>query len=210
MPRPPPPPRLPKQAALRPRPPFINLSGDYRFLRGGYWALVDAELNGIESRPSPMQAATAQNCAATLLVAQHHGIPCVDWKVARKAKDVVPPSILVPNAGHTDTYYHCESPRSAASQWRSATQNGTRPALVVKKEGTLRSIKQVVGMTMGDHFQLAWKVWQVFGVPLSTIWYLDSDAGPLFLSLDPLPLHELTERELRLFEEVSQRPMSPS
>ncbi|MGB1697655.1 MAG: hypothetical protein ACPHK8_04590 [Thermoplasmatota archaeon] len=62
--------RLPNQASQRRQPPFINLSGDYRFLRGGYWALVDAELNGLESRPSPLQAVTAQNCAAALLVAK--------------------------------------------------------------------------------------------------------------------------------------------
>ncbi len=156
-----------------------------------------------------MQAATAQNCAAAILVAERAGIPCAKWKVARKPEDVRPPALLVPNAGHTDTYYHCESPRSAASQWRSATQNGTRVALVVDKVGPLKSMNQVVGTTTSEHYNLAWRVWQAFGVPLATIWYLDSDDGPLFVSLDPLLLHDLTERELRMFEEVSTRPMSP-
>ncbi len=210
MPNPPAPPRLPRQDHRRPPPPFINLSGDYRFLRGGYWALVDAELNGYESRPSPLQAATAQNCAAALLVAKRAGIPCATWKVARKPEDVTPPAILVPNAGHTDTYYHCESTRSAASQWRSASQNGTRTALAVERTGKLRSMKQVVGTTTSEHFDLAWQVWQAFGVPLATIWYLDTEDGPRFVSLDPLLLHDLTERELRIFGEVSTRPMSPS
>lgn len=189
---------------------FLNLCGDYRFLRGGYWALVDSELNGVESRPTPMQAVTAQNAAASLLVAARSGIPCAPWSVAKRPEDVVPPCVLVPNAGHTDTYYHVHSPRSAASQWRSATQNGTRAALAIQKVGPLKCLKSITGVTTSQEFGLAWSIWVVFGIPLCTVWYLDGPDGPRFVSLDPLPLHELTERELRLYEEVSQRPMSPS
>ncbi|HJQ92654.1 MAG TPA: hypothetical protein VJ874_00040, partial [Candidatus Thermoplasmatota archaeon] len=222
--------------ALRRR-PFINLCGDYRFLRAGYWALVDAELNGIASNPSPMQAVTAQNAAACLLVARHAGIETVEWKVARTAQDVEPPSLLVPCSGMTDAHYEVKSARSRAAQWRSATQNGTRAALAVKLDGDLRSMRMIVGVTAHEHYHLAWNVWRTFGVPLATIWYVQPEspespvppvpsvppatspaepapapepapAGrPLFLGLDPLPLHELTERELRLYEEISQRPL---
>jgi hypothetical protein len=196
--------------------PFINLCGDYRFLRAGYWALVDAELNGVESSPTPIQAVTAQNAAACLLVAKHSGIETVDWKVARQPQDVEPPSLLVPVAGLTDTVYEVKSTRSRAAQWRSATQNGTRAALAVRLNGDLRSMNMIVGVTTHDNYHLAWDVWRTFGVPLATIWYIESGdpegepgSKPLFLGLDPLPLHELTERELRLYEEVSQRPMQP-
>jgi hypothetical protein len=177
-------------------------------LRGSYWACVDAELNGVESRPSPLQAATAQNGAAALLVAAQAGIPCATWAIARKATDIKVPAILVPNAGQTDTYYHVNSERSAASQWRSATQNGTRPAVAVERAGALKSLKVILGVTTGDHADLAWQTWQVFGIPLCTLWYLDAESGPQFVSLDPLPLHDLTERELRMYEEVAKRPMS--
>lgn len=206
-----PPQRLPERRGAPPRAPaFINLCGDYRFLRGGYWALVDAQLNGVEPSPTPLKAVTAQNSAAALLVAEQNDIPCASWVVARKASDVRPPCILVPNAGQTDTYYHVNKPRLAASQWRSATQNGTRPALVVDRAGPLRSMKVILGVTTGDHPDLAWQLWRVFGIPLATAWYLDTDDGPRFVSMDPLLLHDLTERELRLYEEVARRPMSPS
>ncbi len=215
-----PPARLPRQEPGAPavRPPFINLCGDYRFLRGGYWALVDAELNGVSSRPTPLQAITAQNAAACLLVAKAAGIPTVDWKLARRASDVEPPCLLVPVAGLTDTCYQVNKPRSAESQWRSATQNGTRPVLAVSLPGPLRSFKLVLGTTAHEEFQLAWQVWQTFGIPLALVWFVEAPAPteddpdatkPLFLGFDPLPLHELSERDLRLFEEVSQRPMSP-
>jgi hypothetical protein len=201
------------QQALRQR-PFINLCGDYRFLRAGYWALVDAELNGIATNPSPMQAVTAQNAAACLLVARHAGIPTVEWKVARAPQDVQPPCLLVPCSGLTDTHYEVQSTRSRAAQWRSATQNGTRAALAVNLEGDLRSMRMIIGVTSHDNQQLAWDVWRTFGVPLATIWYIEAgdpdDEGvgsrPLFLGLDPLPLHEVSERELRLYEEICQRP----
>ncbi|HUR25330.1 MAG TPA: hypothetical protein VM327_04865 [Candidatus Thermoplasmatota archaeon] len=204
------------EQALRRR-PFINLCGDYRFLRAGYWALVDAELNGIASNPSPMQAVTAQNAAACLLVARHAGIATVEWKVARAPHDVEAPALLVPCSGMTDAHYEVRSARSRAAQWRSATQNGTRAALAVKLDGDLRSMRMIVGVTSHDNYQLAWDVWRTFGVPLATIWYIESGdpdgpegaAGskPLFLGLDPLPLHEVSERELRLYEEISQRPL---
>ncbi len=201
--------RLPSRRGAAPlAPAFVNLCGDYRFLRGGYWALVDSELNGVESRPSPMQAVTGQNAAASLLVAAQHGIPCATWKVAKRPEDVAPPCILVPNAGHTDTYYHVQSPRAAASQWRSATQNGTRAALAIHKSGPLKCLKVITGVTTNHAYDLAWRIWAVFGLPLCTVWYLDAPEGPLFVSLDPLPLHELTERELRMYEGVSARPMS--
>lgn len=194
--------------------PFINLCGDYRFLRAGYWALVDAELNGVESSPSPIQAVTAQNAAACLLVAKHNGIDTVDWKIARKPQDIEPPCLLVPIAGLTDTCYEVKSTRSRGAQWRSATQNGTRATLAVKLNGDLRSMRMIVGVTAHENYHLAWDVWRTFGVPLAEIWYVEAGdpdgpdgSKPLFLGLDPLPLHELTERELRLFEEVSQRPM---
>lgn len=197
------------------RRPFINLCGDYRFLRAGYWALVDAELNGIASNPSPMQAVTAQNAAACLLVARHAGIETVDWKVAKGPEDVEPPCLLVPCSGLTDATYEVKSTRSRAAQWRSATQNGTRTALAVKLPGELRSMRMVVGVTANENYQLAWDVWRTFGVPLATVWTVEvkDPAAPtgtrdLFLGLDPLPLHQLTERELRLFEDISQRPLS--
>jgi hypothetical protein len=197
----------------RPR-PFINLCGDYRFLRAGYWALVDAELNGFESSPTPIQAVTAQNAASCLLVAKHAGIPTVSWVVARKPQDIQVPSLLVPISGLTDRCYEVKSTRSRAAQWRSATQNGTRTALAVSLGGELRSLRMVVGVTAHENYHLAWDVWRTFGVPLAEIWYVESGdpdgpegSKPLLLGLDPLPLHELSERELRLFEEVSQRPM---
>ncbi len=216
-----PPGRLPRQEPGQPpaRPPFINLCGDYRFLRGGYWAQVDAELNGVPSRPTPVQAITAQNAAACLLVARAAGIPTVAWTLARRPSDVEPPCLLVPVAGLTDTCYQVNKPRSAATQWRSATQNGTRPVLAVSLPGPLRSLKLVMGVTTHDEYQLAWNVWQTFGIPLALVWFVEAPAptdddpaatAPLFLGFDPLPLHELSERDLRLFEEVSQRPMSPS
>ncbi len=196
---------------------FINLCGDYRFLRGGYWALVDAELNGVESSPTPVQAVTAQNAAACLLVARHAGIPTVEWSLARRPEDVEPPALLVPVSGLTDTHYEVHTKRSRDHQWRSATQNGTRPALAVRLTGELRSLRMVVGVTSHDHFNLAWDVWRAFGIPLATVWYVESGdpdgpegSKPLFLGIDPLPLHLLNERDLRLYEEVSQRPMSPS
>lgn len=202
---------------LRTLRPFINLSGDYRFLRAGYWALVDAELNGVEPCPTPIQAVTAQNAAACLLVARHNGIETVDWTVARRPEDVHIPALLVPVAGMTEKAYEVKSARSRAGQWRSATQNGTRAALAVKLTGELRSMRMVVGVTANENYHLAWDVWRTFGIPLAEIWYLETGgegtepgtSRPLFLGLDPLPLHELSERELRLYEEVSQRPMSP-
>lgn len=196
--------------------PFINLCGDYRFLRAGYWALVDAELNGVTPSPTPIQATTAQNAAACLLVARHAGIPTVEWCVAKRPQDIEPPALLVPVAGLTERCYEVKSTRSRASQWRSATQNGTRPALSVKLNGELRSLRMIVGVTAHENYLLAWDVWRTFGVPLGEVWYVetgdpDVDGGsrPLFLGIDPLPLHELTERELRLYEEVAQRPMEP-
>lgn len=199
-------------------PPFINLCGDYRFLRGGYWALVDAELNGVSSRPTPLEAATAQNAAACLLAVKQAGIPTVPWKVARRPEDVVPPCLLVPVAGLTDRTFEVQKERSAESQWRRATQNGTRAVLAVDlSPGPLRSLKMFLGTTAHDNYQLAWDLWVALGLPLATVWFVeagdpDGDEGsrPLFLGVDPLPLHELTERELRLLEEVSTRPMSPS
>lgn len=205
-----PPTRLPARRNAAPsRPTFVNLCGDYRFLRGGYWALVDAELNDVAPAPTPMQAVTAQNVAAALLVAQAQAIACPTWSIARRAADVEAPCILIPNAGQTDTYYHVHSPRSAARQWRSATQNGTRAAVAVRKDGALRSMKVILGITTGPHIELAWAAWATFGMPLCRLWYLDGDV-PRFVSLDPLPLHDLTERELRLYEEVARRPMSHS
>lgn len=194
--------------------PFINLCGDYRFLRAGYWALVDAELHGVEPSPTPIQAVTAQNAAACLLVAKHAGIETVDWKIARDPHDVEPPSLLVPVSGLTDRCYEVKSTRSRAAQWRSATQNGTRATLAVRLNGDLRSMRMIVGVTAHENYHLAWDVWRTFGVPLAEIWYVEAGdpdgaegSKPLLLGLDPLPLHELSERELRLFEEVSQRPM---
>jgi hypothetical protein len=72
-----------------------------------------------------------------------------------------------------------------------------------------------MGLTTSEHYALAWQVWQTFGLPMATVWFLEpgeaaDDQTALFLGLDPLPLHELTQRDLTLLEEVSKRPMSPS
>ncbi|HET6398578.1 MAG TPA: hypothetical protein VFH47_03390, partial [Candidatus Thermoplasmatota archaeon] len=143
------------------------------------------------------------------------GIPTVEWKVARKAEDIEPPALLVPVSGLTDAHYEVHTKRLRAHQWRSATQNGTRVALAVGLPGELRSLRMITGVTSHENFALAWDVWRTFGIPLATIWYVEAGdpdgpegSRPLFLGIDPLPLHELSERELRLYEEVSQRPMS--
>jgi hypothetical protein len=206
------------------------MCGDYRFLRAGYWALIDAELNGVTSQPSPLQAATAQNAAACLLEAKRAGIDCVTWRVARNAEALEPPCILVPVAGITDASYEVRSKRSAPMQFRRATQNGTRAVLEVRADGPLRSMKMVVGVSTSPEFRLAWQVWRTFGLPLCVIHYLavpvpgehatpeaamaengnGHPARPLFLGIDPLPLGELSQRDLDLLEGVSTWPMSPS
>jgi hypothetical protein len=208
--------RSKRSDAERPRlPNFINLCGDYRFLRAGYWALIDSELNEVASTPTPMQAITAQNAAACLLEAGRAGIPCVEWKVVRRPEDIEPPSVLVPVAGLTESSYEVRTRRSAQSQFRRASQNATRSVIAARLPGPLKSMKMVVGLTTNDNFRLAWDVWRTFGVPLAQIWYIetqdqDGAENDLFLGLDPLPLHDLTDRELLLLEEVSQRPMSQS
>lgn len=203
--------RLPNRRGWTPStPPFINLCGDYRFLRGGYWALIDAEMKNVPSRPTPLQAVTAQNTAAALLEAARTGIRCAKWVVARKSEDGFVPGVFAPVAGYAGAFYTTKSPRSRDSQFLSASQNGTRTVLSVRLDGELKSMKSVMGLTTSPHYDLAWQVWQTFGIPLTRIWYLDTEQRPLFVSLDPQPLHDLTERELRMLEEVSQRPMSPS
>lgn len=208
---------------------FVNLSHRLRYLRAGYLASMDAELHGVDALPATRDLLAAFHPVLFHEAAAQAGVPVPPMHVVDDEKELVRlpvPCRLIPAHPHTWEAHDARTIAGARRIWRTVSMGGGLPAVHYPLPGRTFSFRAFLGMTLArGRENLAWQLWERFRVPLVTVYGVTEspddaaatdhgatnggDAAPAWVThIEPLPLHELTERDLRFFEEVSERPYS--
>ncbi len=180
---------------------FVNLAGDYRYLKQGYFESVDAEVRGMKVYPTPEEAVNAYIVPICLERAKRNGIPIPDYAITRE--EIKPPALVYPINPFMSKFSVVQKSGSIKRIVKSMTRNNTYPICVQKLDGTLREFSCILGETTQDEFaSLAKKIWDLFHLPLCRVRVI-SNAKIKLSAIEPLELHELKRAELKLLRKAN-------
>ncbi|MBW3582413.1 MAG: RimK-like ATPgrasp N-terminal domain-containing protein [Euryarchaeota archaeon] len=188
---------------------FINLSANLRFARAGYLASMDAELAGLPALPATRDLLAAFHPVLFHYFSHRAGIPVPDLHVVEDPEDLEAPCRLL--AAHPYMWEHKDAKTliGAKRAFKSVSMGGGLPVAMFAAHGKPFVFRAFLGMTLAKgREELAWNIWERFHLPLMTVYGFDREEGPAVTHIEPLELSELTERDLRYFQEVSERPYS--
>jgi len=180
---------------------FVNLAGDYRYLKQGYFESVDAEVRGIKVYPTPEEALNAYLVPICLERAKRNGIPVPEYTVTRE--EIRPPAIVYPINPFMSKYSVVQKSGSIKRIVKSMTRNYTYPICVQKLDGTIREFSCILGQTTQPEFaELAKKIWDLFHLPLCRVRVIVNTNVKLS-AIEPLELQELKRAELKLLKKAN-------
>jgi len=210
---------VPAQTQRRPKPhasplgavpgAFVNLSHNLRYVEAGYLASMDAELNGVPALPATRDLLAAFHPVVFHHLAKKAGLPVAPMRVIEDEEEIEAPCRLVPAHQYMLDHADAQTVRGAARQWNSVSMGGAQPVCMYLVKGKPFDVRSFLGMTTAAGKEdLVWGVWNLVHVPLvRLLGYQDGDDIAL-THLEPLRLGDLTQRDLNLFAEVSERPYS--
>lgn len=212
-------PPVPESTLKRPKPhasplgaipgAFVNLSHNLRYVEAGYLAAMDAELNGVPALPATRDVLAAFHPVVFHHLAKKAGIPVAPMRVVEDEEDLEAPCRLVPAHAYMNDYADAQTLVGAKRNWNSVSMGGGQPACMYLVRGKPFEVRSFLGMTTAAGKEdLVWQVWNLFHVPLVRILGYQADDDIAVTHLEPLRLVDLTERDLALFAEVSERPYS--
>lgn len=188
-------------------PAYINLSGDYRYLKEGYYKSLDAELKGMHVYPSCQEIIDAYSVPLCMQKARAVGIPIPKYYITNNY--VEPPAIayaLNPFSMRHSVIYRDGRAKVIA---KSLTRNFTYAMCCQKidEASSIRVVNVILNSTTNDEYaDLAARVWEAFHLPLVRMRIIVNGHGnhALLSSLNPLPLYRLRARELKLLRSLDQ------
>ena len=189
---------------------FINLSHHLRYVQAGYLASMDAELSGVTALPATRDLLAAFHPVVFWHKARRAGLPVAPMRVIEDEEELVAPCRLVPAHPWMWDPGDAHTLTGAKRVWNSVSMGGVQPVAMFEAHGKPFDIRSFLGMTLATGKEnLAWDIWRNFRVPLVRIHGFEADDGaPQITHLEPLRLADLTERDLIVFAEVSERPYS--
>lgn len=188
---------------------FVNLSHRLRYARSGYLASMDAELSGVPALPATRDLLAAFHPVICHHLARKEGIPTAPMRVITDEKQLHAPARLVPAHPYSWEYSDATTVAGAQRVWPSISMGGNQPVAQFHASGAPVEARAFLGMTTAKgRERLAWDIWRLFHIPLVRIRGFRQDDRVELTHLEPLRLADLSERDLHLFAEVSERPFS--
>jgi hypothetical protein len=183
---------------------FVNILGDYRYMSEGHYGSVEAEIAGVKVYPTIKESLDAYIVPLCMERARVANIPIPDHYISNDIFE--PPCIVYPinpfMKKHSVVYKAGHVKRIAKSMTRNF-----KYAICVQKiteDVAIREYKCVMGTTTCDEVQdIASKVWELFHLPICNLRVIED--GKIMLSaIEPLPLHELGPKELKLLRKANE------
>lgn len=179
----------------------VYVLGDCRYLKPGYFEVVDAELNGLNVSPSFDDAINAHAVLICLDRAKRAGIAVPDYYVTTRNIKEFPALVYAMNP------YTCNrkivTKNNKARTMRALTRNYMYPVCVQKIYGSIKEVMGVCGLTTERKYQkLVEKIWQIFNVPLVKIIIMTGRKGTKLSAIDPVEIFELSKDELKLLKKI--------
>jgi hypothetical protein len=183
---------------------FVNILGDYRYMSEGHYGSLEAEIQGIKVYPTIKESLDAYIVPLCMERARTADIAIPDYCISNDY--FVPPAIVYPinpfMKRHSVIYKAGHVKRIAKSMTRNF-----KYAMCVQKiteDAAIRDYKCIMGTTTCDELEgMAQKVWELFHLPICNLRVIED--GKLMLSaIEPLPLHELGSKELKLLRKANE------
>lgn len=178
----------------------VYVLGDCRYLKPGYFEVIDAELKGLQVSPRFDDAINAHAVLICLDRAKRAGIAVPDYYITTKNIRKLPALVYAMNP------YTCDrkivTKKNKIKAMRTLTRNYMYPVCVQKIDGPLKEIIGVCGLTTARKYQkLVKKIWQIFNVPLVKLIIMGGKKIKLS-AIDPIEIFELGKDELKLLKKI--------
>lgn len=181
---------------------LVNLAGDYRYLKEGYYASQDFEAAGEVIRPTCSEIMEAYVVPLLLAKAQKAGLPVPSYYISNGYFE--PPVVV--DTINPFMSRHSVVLKTAAQERisKSLTRNFTYAICCqdLPADAKVAYFPMVLGHTAQPRYRdLARTLWNVFHLPVAKVRVIVLPDGDLQLSgLQPLPFARLTDRDRAIVE----------
>ena len=194
----------PGYAWLEPDACWINLSGDYDYLTGGYYLSQELELKGEPVHPTTGEVLDAYVTPLFLQKAEDADLPVLPWYITNGYFE--PPVLIDTMNPFMNRQKVVRSQEQQDRSAKSLTRNYTYAVCVQElPEGArIRHFQGVLGWSSEpSRRQAAREIWELFRIPIAKIRVVEAPDGTLYHSgLWPLAWSGLKHRERRHLEET--------
>jgi hypothetical protein len=182
---------------------FVNLHGDYSYLTEGYYLSLDAESDGKDALPTPMEALEAYVVPLALYKAQQAGLSVPKFWISNDSFE--PPVIAYPINPFSSKYEVIQTLEEAAAKVRSLTLN-FKYAFVCQalpSDCRIDVCRCIIGRCLTREYEpFAAKVFATFRLPLMRVHVIVTPEAYLFSAIAPLPRESLTLGEKGILKDA--------
>lgn len=178
------------------------MDGDYNYLSTGYYASLDAELEGIVALPTPSEALDAYVVPITMTKARLAGMLVPDFHIVTD-RFPPPPLLAYPINPFSRKAEVLADTAAIEARRKGLTYTGKYAVLVQELPGDHRidMVRCVLGKTsVAEYALFAQAVYEVFRVPLMRIRVIVTAKSYLLSAIEPLPYDQLTPDERTAIE----------
>ncbi|MDH7508777.1 MAG: RimK-like ATPgrasp N-terminal domain-containing protein [Methanomassiliicoccales archaeon] len=183
---------------------FVNIAGDYRYLSEGHYESVEAEVQEIPVYPRVKEALDAYVVPLCMERAKRAGIPVPEYYISNGFFE--PPAIIYPINPFMRRHSVVYKEGHVKTIGKSLTRNYKYPILVqrIREDASIREFKCILGTTTTDEFEtIANQIWNLFHLPICKVRVIE-DGEVLLSAIEPLPLHQLKSKELKLLRKANE------
>ena len=174
-----------------------NLSGDYTYLTTGYYASLDAELDGVTVLPTTGEALDAYVVPIAMEKARHAGIAVPSCEVITE-RFPPPPLLAYPINPFSSRGELLLDTDAIESRRKGLTYTGKYAVLVqhLPVDHRIDVLRLVMGRTqVAEYEALGAKLFETFRLPLMKVRIIVTTKEYLLSAIEPLPFEELTEED---------------
>lgn len=182
---------------------YFNMFGDYTYLTEGYYKSLDAELRGINIRPTTEEALDAYVVPLAMEKARLYGIAVPENEII--TEKIIPPVLAYPINPYTSKFEVVTDSDNLKSKLNTVTMSGKYPSLCQKlpEDYRIDIIRCFLGKTLlKEYEEFAANIFQAFHIPLMKIRVIVTSSHYLFSAIEPLIFDELTLKEKKIIEEL--------
>lgn len=182
-----------------PEPCYFNMSGDYTYLTEGYYASLEAELQGMAVFPSTADALDAYVVPIAMEKAHLHHLAVPDYDIV--VEKLTPPVLAYPINPFSTKYEIVLEGDAVAAKLRALTMTGKYAAICQKlpRDYRIDVVRCVLGRTLVKEYgDFAKRVFAVFKIPLMRARVIVTTSDYLLSAIEPLPFDDLTLNEKKL------------
>ncbi len=198
---------------LRLEPPLhgaeaANLAGDYSYLSAGYYASLDAELEGLAVMPTTLEALDAYVVPIAMEKAQLAELPIPEFHIAN-TRFPPPPMLAYPINPFSSKGELLLDGEQLAAHRNGLTYTGKYAVLcqALPADCRIDVVRSVLGRTLvPEYAAFAARVFTVFRLPLARVRVIVTSKAYLLSALMPLPLEQLVPEERALLEDAGTWP----